>query len=65
MVGGLETIGLVGEGGGRRGGIMMTSGKKAGRGEERRVVCFVGEEELEGCLEGAGGAILRALLRGE
>ncbi|MCJ1227396.1 AAA ATPase [Toensbergia leucococca] len=65
VVGGLETIGLVGEGGGRRGGIMMTSGKKAGRGEERRVVCFVGEEELEGCLEGAGGAILRALLRGE
>lgn len=66
VVGGLETLGLVGEGDGRV-FSKRTPRKKmnGGTGEERRVVSWVSEEEVEGCLEGVGGAILRGLLMGE
>lgn len=66
VIGGLETLGLVGEGDGRvfaRG--TPRKKMKGGTGEERRVVSLVSEEEVEGCLEGVGGAILRGLLMGE
>ena len=67
MIGGLETLGLVGEGNGRVFAAKATPRKKM-KGEtreERRVVSSVSEEEVEGCLEGVGGAILRGLLMGE
>ena len=38
--------------------------KGSGIGEERRVVSWVSEDEVEACLEGVGGAILRGLLMG-
>ena len=66
VVGSLETLGLVQ--GGDRGmglGLGRTPSKKAGRLEERRVGCLVGEKEVEGILEGVGGGILRGLLSGE
>ncbi|KAL8942381.1 MAG: hypothetical protein Q9216_001701 [Gyalolechia sp. 2 TL-2023] len=61
VVGGLETLGLVCEGD-ARGIIRSTPGRKAGRREDRRVSCWVSEKELETCLDGVGGAILRGLL---
>lgn len=67
VIGGLETLGLVGEGNGRVFAAKATPRKKT-KGEireERRVVSSVSEEEVEGCLEGVGGAILRGLLMGE
>lgn len=66
VIGGLETLGLVGEGHGRV-FVKGTPRKKmkGGTGEERRVVSLVSEEEVEGCLEGVGGTILRGLLMGE
>ncbi|KAL8720388.1 MAG: hypothetical protein Q9225_002740 [Loekoesia sp. 1 TL-2023] len=61
VIGGLETLGLVGEGDAR--GIKKgTPGKKAGKREDRRVSCWISEKELETCLDGAGGALLRGLL---
>ena len=68
VISGLETLGLVGEEG--RGFAMVkakgTPSKKGGRGtEERKVVSWVGEKEVEACLEGVGGAVLRGFLRGD
>lgn len=75
VIGGLETLGLVGEGNGSGRVFAVaakgTPGKKKMNGgansaqEERRVVCWVSEGEVESCLEGAGGGILRGLLVGE
>ena len=74
VIGNLETLSLVGEVDGKSGksggGVsqklgMMTPKKNVGRAEDRKVGSFVVERELEGVLEGAGGAILRGLLRGE
>lgn len=62
VIGGLETLGLVGEGDARNGIIKGTPGRKAGKREDRRVSCWVSEKELETCLDGVGGAILRGLL---
>ncbi|KAL8836554.1 MAG: hypothetical protein Q9170_002874 [Blastenia crenularia] len=61
VVGGLETLSLVGEGD-ARGMMKGTPGKKAGRREDRRVSCWVSKKELETCLDGAGGAILKTFL---
>ncbi|KAL9603380.1 MAG: hypothetical protein Q9219_001242 [cf. Caloplaca sp. 3 TL-2023] len=61
VIGGLETLGLVGEGD-ARGVVKSTPKKKSGRHEDRRVSCWVSDKELETCLDGAGGAILRELL---
>lgn len=64
VVGGLETLGLVGEG-----DIKLftrgTQGKRSAKGEDRGVVSFVRQAEVEGCLEGVGGGILRGLLKGD
>ncbi|KAL8737473.1 MAG: hypothetical protein Q9181_001633 [Wetmoreana brouardii] len=61
VVGGLETLGLVGEG--DKGGLATRTPKKQARKrEDRRMSGWVSEKELETCLEGAGGAILRELL---
>ncbi|KAL8824646.1 MAG: hypothetical protein Q9191_004910 [Dirinaria sp. TL-2023a] len=69
VVGGLETLGLVGEEGSRKFAVAkgkVTPSKKSAKGnEDRCVVSWVGEKELEGCLEGPGGGILKGLLRGE
>ena len=64
VVGGLETLGLVGEGG-TKGFASGTPGKKSGKWEERRIVSWVGTAEVEECLEGVGGAMLRGLLKGD
>jgi len=68
VVSGLETLGLAGEDG--RGFTLAkgrgTPSKKGGkRKEERRVVSWVGETELDGCLEGTGGDLLKRFLRGD
>ncbi|KAL9604312.1 MAG: hypothetical protein Q9179_001897 [Wetmoreana sp. 5 TL-2023] len=61
VVGGLETLGLVGKG--DKGGLnKRTPKKQAGKREDMRISIWVSEKELETCLEGAGGAILRGLL---
>ena len=68
VISGLETLGLVGEEG-RGFSISKAKGtpsKKAAKGkEERSIVSWVAEKELEGCLDGPGGGILRGLLRGD
>ena len=68
VIGSLETLSLVGgvEGkGGVLGLGLKTPSKKTSRAEDRRVGSFVNEKEVEGCLEGVGGGILRGLLRGD
>lgn len=65
VISGLETLGLLGEEKGSRGfgTILGTPSKKSkGVGEDRRVVSFVDEGEVQGCLDGVGGGILRSLL---
>ena len=72
VISGLETSGLVGE---EKKGIMFgvkagtPSRKGKGMGEvmreDRRVVCFVDEREVQGCLEGVEGSILGGLLIGD
>lgn len=67
VISGLETLGLVGEDGRVLAMGVRTHGKKgkgAVKGEDKRIVSWVGEGEIEGCLEGVGGAILRGLLKG-
>ncbi|KAL8819249.1 MAG: hypothetical protein Q9223_002280 [Gallowayella weberi] len=64
VIGGLETLGLVGEGGAKGLG-KSTPSKKSGKREDRRVSSWVSEKEFECCLDGAGGAILRGLLESE
>ena len=63
VISGLETLGLVGEEKTGRGFGMMTPSKKGrGVGDEKRVMSFVDEGEVKGCLDGVGGGILRSLL---
>ena len=68
VIGGLETLGLVGEEA-RGFGISKVKGtpsKKAAKGQEERiVVSWVAEKEVEECLDGPGGGILSGLLRGD
>ncbi|KAL8687273.1 MAG: hypothetical protein Q9224_005201 [Gallowayella concinna] len=61
VVGGLETLGLVGEGTAKGLG-KSTPSKRSGKREDRRVSSWVSEKEFECCLDGVGGAILRGLL---
>lgn len=72
VIGGLETLGLVGEDGGKGKGFGTPSRRKktalggGGRGdvaEDRRIVSFISEAEVLGCLNGPGGNLLRSLLR--
>ena len=72
VISGLETLGLVTDekkGGsfGVKIGTPRRKGKSTGGfvAEERRVICFVDERELEGCLDGPGGSLLQGLLRGD
>ena len=71
VLNGLETLGLIGEDkkGLSFGVKAQTPGRKAkglGLGsiarEDRRLVCFVNENEVRESLDGAGGTILRGLL---
>lgn len=64
VVGGLETLGLLGEGD-VKGCARGTPCKRSANGEDRRIVSLVREAEVEGCLEGVGGGILRSLLKGD
>lgn len=61
VIGGLETLGLVGEGE-AKGTFRRMPGKKSVMREDKRVSCWVSEKELETCLDGAGGGILKGLL---
>ena len=65
ILGGLETLGLVGEETCGR-GLSGKAGAPTRRGkqvrEEKRYVSFVDEREVQGCLEGVSGGILRGLL---
>ncbi|KAL8675317.1 MAG: hypothetical protein Q9168_000274 [Polycauliona sp. 1 TL-2023] len=61
VYGGLETLGLTGEGHARS-FARNTLSKKATRREERRVSSWVSEKEFQPCLEGVGGAILKGLM---
>ena len=70
VISGLETLGLVSDEkkGGSFGMKLGTPSRKGNSmggfvAEERRVVCFVDEKELEGCLVGPGGDLLLGLLR--
>ena len=67
VVGGLETLGLIGETDGKKGrGVLgLLTPSKSKKGEERRVSSNVNEKEVESCLEGVGGGILRAMMKGE
>lgn len=65
VIGGLETLGLVGEEKSGRSFAIRSTPTRKWKGEERKVVNFVDEKELEGCLERAGGGILRGLLNGD
>ncbi|KAL8852408.1 MAG: hypothetical protein Q9221_002714 [Calogaya cf. arnoldii] len=61
VFGGLETLGLTGEGSAKGWG-KHTPSKKSTKREDRRVSSWVSEKEFEYCLEGAGGTILKGLL---
>lgn len=58
VLGGLETLGLVGNE-----DMKGTLGKRGLKPEDRRIAGRVSEVELEGCLEGIAGGILRSLLK--
>ena len=66
VVGSLEALSLVQSGDGK--GLMglglarLTPSKKLLRAEDRSVVSCVTESEVEGCLDGLGGGILKKLL---
>ena len=65
ILGGLETLGLVGEESSGRGlgGKERTPTRKGKHSrEEKRLVSFVDEGEVVNCLDGASGSILRGLL---
>ncbi|MCJ1387807.1 AAA ATPase [Xylographa bjoerkii] len=69
VIGNLETLTLV-RGGDGKGALGMglarlTPSKKMLRPEDKKIVSVVSENELEGCLEGPGGGLLRGLLRGD
>ncbi|KAL9045605.1 MAG: hypothetical protein Q9214_001379 [Letrouitia sp. 1 TL-2023] len=64
VVGGLETLGLVGEGSGGTGFLKRTPSKKGIKGEKTRMMNWVTVQELEQCLTGPGSGILKRLLAG-
>ena len=69
VIGNLETLTLV-QGGDGKGAMGMglarlTPSKKVLRVEDKRIVSCVSEKELEGCLDGPGGGLLRGLLSGD
>ncbi|PGH11500.1 hypothetical protein AJ79_04875 [Helicocarpus griseus UAMH5409] len=68
VISSLETLGLLGEAQGR-GGFTRTPSKSStpsrNGADDRGLVCFVGEKEVESHISGAGEAILRGLLGAE
>lgn len=65
IISSLETLGLVGEEKGGRGfGAVVGTPSRKGKGvlEEKRIVCFVDENEVKSCLNGVGRGILMGLL---
>lgn len=58
VLGGLETLGLVGNE-----DMKGTLGKRRLKPEDRRIAGRVSEVEMEGCLEGIAGGILKSLLK--
>ncbi|KAL8759789.1 MAG: hypothetical protein Q9199_000513 [Rusavskia elegans] len=64
VFGGLETLGLTGEGSARTFG-KNTPSKKSAKREDRRVSSRVSEKEFGCCLEGVGGTILKGLLEND
>lgn len=62
IIGGLETLGFLGEENGRGGKTGTPSRKRKVSREEKRVLSFIDEREVKGCLEGLGGGILKNLL---
>ena len=78
VIGGLETLGLLSQSNGDKGPSFLHTGtpsrkKKStmatssafGGADERRVVSYLNEAEIEACLNGPGGDILRDLLHGD
>ena len=68
ILGGLETLGLLGEekcGRGLRGKVGTPTRKGKYVGEEKRFASLVDEGEVVNCLEGVSGGILRGLLGSE
>lgn len=68
ILGGLETLGLLGEenlGRGVSGKEITPTRKGKNVGEEKRLVSFVDEREVTDCLGGVSGSILRGLLGSE
>ncbi|MCJ1282026.1 AAA ATPase [Xylographa opegraphella] len=68
VIGNLETLTLV-QGGNGRGAMRLglarlTPSKKILRAEDKAIVSCVSEMELEGCLDGPGGNLLRGILCG-
>ncbi|KAI4275737.1 MAG: hypothetical protein LQ337_003012 [Flavoplaca oasis] len=61
VIGGLETLGLIGEGNARSFGSKIRS-KRSVKREARRMSSWVSEMEFDCCLEREGGAILKRLL---
>ncbi|MCJ1384818.1 AAA ATPase [Xylographa soralifera] len=68
VVGNLETLTLVQGGNGKGtmglGLARLTPSKKVLRAEDKTIVSCVSEKELEGCLGGPGGNLLRGILSG-
>ena len=62
VVSGLDGLGLVGEESGIRGLNKGGAGGKRGKGVAKRLISFVDDRDMETCLEGAGGDLLRGLL---
>ncbi|MCJ1401690.1 AAA ATPase [Xylographa trunciseda] len=69
VIGNLETLTLIQGGNGRGpmglGLARLTPSKKVLRAEDRKIVSCVSEKELEGCLNGPGGGLLKGLLSGD
>jgi len=68
VIGSLETLTLI-QGGDRKSAGMglgrLTPSRKVLRAEDKGIVSCISEKELEGCLDGPGGGILKGLLHGE
>ena len=62
VISGLETFGLVGKDNEHKAFGKISTPSKKGRPEERRILSFVDEKEIQACLDGMGGSILRSLL---
>jgi len=68
VIGSLETLSLIQGGDGKSVGMglaRLTPSKKVLRAEDKRIVSCVSEQEVEGCLDGPGGGILKGILHGD